>query len=78
MQEKEKKETYVITSNQYFRLKEIELNKRPPGTRMLDDFERKEMLRKLKSEEANLQRQIEKVCISQHTERAKNEYKGLD
>lgn len=62
----------------YNRLKEIEMNKRPPGTRLIDDFERRDLLRKMKTKEKELQDQFSKVCISQQTNRARNEYKGLE
>eukprot|EP00347_Sterkiella_histriomuscorum_P022384 403330677 len=59
-------------------LKEIEMNKRPSGTKILDDSDRQNLLTSLLIQEQNLKNQIERVCISQQTERAKNQYRGLE
>ncbi|CDW74090.1 ap-domain-containing protein [Stylonychia lemnae] len=58
-------------------LKEIAMNKRPPGTRILDDNDKNDILDDLLRQEENLKQRIERVCISQVTLRAKNEYKSL-
>ena len=41
------------------------MNKRPPGTRILDDNEKVNLLNELLIQEHNLKNRIEKVCISQ-------------
>jgi hypothetical protein len=40
--------------NAVYRLREIEMNKCPPGTRILDDYERRDILRNLKAQEKSL------------------------
>lgn len=47
-----------------YRKHEIEMNKRPPGTRILAEKERVQMLEDIKAKEQSLKYMIETVCIS--------------
>lgn len=54
------------------------MNKRPPGTHILAEKERIQMLEDMITREQSLKYMIETVCISQQTERAKNEYRSIE
>ena len=46
---------------------EIEYNKRPPGTMVIHNYDRKEALRKLTQEKYTLEKELEVMSISQYT-----------
>lgn len=43
------------------------MNKRPTGTRILEENERKDMIRKLKKEKDALEKQIETISVTLYT-----------
>lgn len=74
LREKEETYEYYLLLTCVYRRREIEMNKRPPGTRILGEEERKNLLRELKVEKGKLQNQLEtETTISLQTMRAKNQ-----
>ena len=53
---------------------EIELNKRPPGTKILVEEERQELMDKLQAQRAELVNQQQRMSVTHYTIRAKNQY----
>ena len=52
--------------------REIELNKRPPGTRVIDGAEKARTIKQLESARSELTHGIENMSVSLYTTRAKN------
>ena len=57
-------------------MREIELNKRPAGTRVVDGEEKERTIQELLQSKAELQKGIENMGISLYTVRQKNQMNG--
>ena len=57
-------------------LREIELNKRPPGTRVVTKDEKQRVLDELEGRKAFCEGGIRNMSVTQFTARAQNQYKG--
>ena len=57
-------------------LQEIEMNKRPPGTRVVTAQEKTRVLQELQGRKQFLETGITNMSVTQYTNRAQNQYKG--
>ena len=58
-------------------LLEIEMNKRPPGTRVLSAQEHRSIVENLQRQKYELSQQIEHMSVTLYTTRAQNQMRGF-
>lgn len=75
--QKKRKKNEFVDFLLYFSLHEIEMNKRPQGTRVLSAKEHRETLDILLNRKQELANQIEQMSVTLYTTRAQNQMRGF-